>query len=119
MARNAGLRAGTGEIVAFIDDDAFADQHWLHFLALAFRRSSHVAFGGPNVAPDDGFMAAAVARAPGGPCHVMLSDDVAEHIPGCNMAFRRDKLIEIGGFDPQFRVAGDDVQHLLAVSTKR
>src|SRR5207249_4846011 len=32
-----------------------------------------------------------------------------EHIPGCNMAFRKSCLLAIGGFDPQFRVAGDDV----------
>jgi GT2 family glycosyltransferase len=109
MARNVGLRASTGEIVAYIDDDTAVDRHWLHFLALAFLQSSHAAIGGPNLPPQDGFTAAAVARAPGNPCHVMLSDDVAEHIPGCNMAFRRDKLVEIGGFDPQFRIAGDDV----------
>ena len=35
-------------------------------------------------------VADAVANAPGGPIHVLLSDTVAEHIPGCNMAFRRD-----------------------------
>jgi hypothetical protein len=40
---------------------------------------------------------------------VLLSDREAEHIPGCNMAFRRSRLEEIGGFDNQFRVAGDDV----------
>jgi hypothetical protein len=40
---------------------------------------------------------------------VLLSDEVAEHIPGCNMAFRREQLMAIGGFDPRFRVAGDDV----------
>jgi GT2 family glycosyltransferase len=108
-ARNAGLNAATGEIVAYIDDDAFADRHWLRFLALAFRRSNHVSVGGPNIAPQEDLTAAAVARSPGSPCHVMLSDDVAEHIPGCNMAFRRDALMAIGGFDPQFRVAGDDV----------
>ena len=40
----------------------------------------------------------------------MLLDDVeAEHIPGCNMAFRREVLEEIGGFDPIYRSAGDDV----------
>jgi membrane protein implicated in regulation of membrane protease activity len=50
-----------------------------------------------------------VANAPGGPIHVLLSDEEAEHIPGCNMAFRREMLEEIGGFDPRFRVAGDDV----------
>ena len=50
-----------------------------------------------------------MAHAPGGPTHVLLSDEVAEHVPGCNMAFRRAALEAVGGFDPQFRVAGDDV----------
>ena len=39
----------------------------------------------------------------------MLSDSEAEHIPGCNMAFFKSALDEIGGFDPIFRKAGDDV----------
>jgi hypothetical protein len=40
---------------------------------------------------------------------VLLDDVEAEHIPGCNMAFRREVLEEIGGFDPIYRSAGDDV----------
>ena len=54
-------------------------------------------------------MPAAVAVSPGGPTHVLLTDDVAEHIAGCNMAFRRDVLLRLGGFDPIYRAAGDDV----------
>ena len=50
-----------------------------------------------------------MANAPGGPVHVLSSDTVAEHIPGCNMAFRRELLEEVGGFGEQYRVAGDDV----------
>ncbi len=50
-----------------------------------------------------------VAVSPGGPTHVLLNDEVAEHIPGCNMAFRREALEEIGGFEPIFAAAGDDV----------
>lgn len=53
--------------------------------------------------------ATCVAHSPGGPTHVLLSDRIAEHIPGCNMAFRHERLVAIGGFDAQFRVAGDDV----------
>jgi GT2 family glycosyltransferase len=109
-ARNHGLTAATGEIVAYIDDDAYPDPHWLTYLAAAFQRTEHAGIGGPNIAvPADGAIAACVANAPGGPIHVLLSDDIAEHIPGCNMAFRRDKLLAIGGFDSRFRVAGDDV----------
>jgi hypothetical protein len=68
------------------------------------------AIGGPNITPwTDGWTARCVAVSPGNPSHVMLDDQRAEHVPGCNMAFRRDVLLGLGGFDPQFRQAGDDV----------
>ncbi|NBQ56397.1 MAG: hypothetical protein EBU36_07110, partial [Verrucomicrobia bacterium] len=54
-------------------------------------------------------ISAAVAACPGAPTHVLLSDTEAEHIPGCNMAYWKSVLEEIGGFDPEFRTAGDDV----------
>jgi hypothetical protein len=34
---------------------------------------------------------------------------VAEHIPGCNMAFHRWAFNSVGGFDADYRKAGDDV----------
>jgi GT2 family glycosyltransferase len=109
-ARNVGLHAASGEIVAYTDDDAYPDPDWLRYLAAGFMGSTHVGIGGPNIPPPgDGLIAESVANAPGGPIHVLLSDTEAEHIPGCNMAFRRDALLAIGGFDPQFRTAGDDV----------
>jgi len=109
-ARNTGLHAATGEIVAYIDDDAHPDPHWLTYLAATFMTTTHAGVGGPNLAPaGDGPIADCVANAPGGPVHVLLSDREAEHIPGCNMAFRTACLRTIGGFDPQFRIAGDDV----------
>jgi GT2 family glycosyltransferase len=109
-ARNVGLAAATGEIVVYTDDDAYPDPDWLTYLALAFADSEAAAFGGPNLLPrEDGPMAACVYHAPGGPAHVLLSDREAEHVPGCNMAFRREHLKAVGGFDPLFRIAGDDV----------
>jgi GT2 family glycosyltransferase len=109
-ARNTGMAAGTGEIVAYIDDDARPDPHWLTFLATSFLNTSHAGIGGPNVEyPGDGPVAECVAKAPGGPVHVLLSDDEAEHLPGCNTAFRRAALEAVGGFDPRFWAAGDDV----------
>src|SRR6266545_3919819 len=109
-ARNTGLEAATGEIAAYIDDDAYPDAHWLTYLAATFVDGDYAGVGGPNIAPaGDGLIADCVANAPGGPAHVLLSDREAEHIPGCNMAFRKSALEAIGGFDPQFRAAGDDV----------
>ena len=109
-ARNLGLRAATGAIVAYVDDDARPDPHWLQYLAATFLLNSHAGVGGPNIAPPtSGYVSSCVAHSPGGPTHVLLSDREAEHLPGCNLAFRRERLEEIGGFDPRFRVAGDDV----------
>jgi len=109
-ARNTGLESAAGEIIAYIDDDARPDSHWLHYLAWTYMHSDYAAVGGPNIPPpDDGPMADCVANAPGGPVHVMITHRDAEHIPGCNSSFRKDRLIAVGGFDPQYRKAGDDV----------
>ena len=109
-ARNTGLFAATGEIVAYIDDDAYPDADWLKYLAAAFLETPFVGVGGPNLPPcGDGWVADCVANSPGGPIHVLLTDREAEHIPGCNMAYRKSALLEIGGFDERFRIAGDDV----------
>jgi GT2 family glycosyltransferase len=108
-ARNVGLRAATGTIIAYTDSDCYVDQHWLTLLVHRLQQSKAAGVGGPNLTPDDGRLAACVAACPGQPVHVLESDQVAEHIPGCNMAFRREALEAINGFDPQFRRAGDDV----------
>ncbi len=109
-ARNTGMEAASGEIVAYIDDDAYPDAHWLQYLAHAFMTTNHAGIGGPNISPaGDGIIADSIANAPGGPVHVLLTDEIAEHIPGCNMAFRREALLEVGGCDPVYRAAGDDV----------
>ena len=109
-ARNTGWQEAHGEIIAYIDDDAYPDRHWLQYLAHTFMTTDYVGVGGPNIAPPgDGPIADCVANAPGRPVHVLLSDREAEHIPGCNMAFRREALQAIDGFDPRYRAAGDDV----------
>jgi glycosyltransferase involved in cell wall biosynthesis len=109
-ARNTGMQHARGEIIAYIDDDAYPDPHWLHYLGYAFRTTTHACIGGPNILPpEDGPIATCVANAPGGPVHVLTSDEIAEHVPGCNLSIRKDVLIRIGGFDPVYRSAGDDV----------
>ena len=109
-ARNVGLAEATGEIVAYTDADVRVDRDWLTYLVQPFLTSDVAGSGGPNVVPpDDPPMAQSIARAPGGPTHVLLDDRIAEHVPGCNMAFRREALLAIGGFNAVYLRAGDDV----------
>jgi GT2 family glycosyltransferase len=108
-ARNVGLHASTGSIVAYTDSDCFVDANWLTHLVYQLQRTGADGVGGPNLTPEDGWLAACVAACPGQPTHVLESDQVAEHIPGCNMAFRRSSLLAINGFDSLYRQAGDDV----------
>jgi GT2 family glycosyltransferase len=110
IARNVGAEAATGEIVAYTDSDCVPDPDWLAFLVYKFVRNGFVAVGGPNFPPPEpALVPAAVAVSPGGPTHVLLNDEVAEHVPGCNMAFTKKALQEINGFEPIFAAAGDDV----------
>jgi O-antigen biosynthesis protein len=110
IARNVGAQAASGEIVAYTDSDCVADRDWLTYIVARMEEGGLSACGGPNFPPpEDSLVPAAVAVSPGGPTHVLISDAVAEHIAGCNMAFRRDALLALGGFDPVYRAAGDDV----------
>ncbi len=69
QARNTGLAAATGDIVAYIDDDARPDPQWLTYLATTFLTTKHAGVGGPNIAPlGDGPIADCVANAPGDLC---------------------------------------------------
>lgn len=109
-ARNSGIDAALSEIIAFTDSDCRPDEDWLYYLINDLLQGEFAGVGGHNLLPpEDSWVAASVMVSPGGPAHVMLTDRVAEHIPGCNMAFYKWVLQEIGGFDPLFRKAGDDV----------
>ncbi|CAN5491107.1 hypothetical protein BH18VER1_BH18VER1_11380 [soil metagenome] len=109
-ARNTGAAAARGEVFAYTDSDCMVDPDWLYYLLGTLLSGDFAGVGGPNVSPPaQNWVQACVAAAPGGPTHVLLTDVVAEHIPGCNMAWYRWTFESVGGFDPEYRKAGDDV----------
>lgn len=111
VARNLGAAAATGDIFVYTDDDCIVEPDWLTWIVKGFEKGENVGcVGGPNIPPPPrSATQAQIIAAPGGPVHVLLTDTEAEHLPGCNIAVRRDVFEEIGGFNPIFRTAGDDV----------
>lgn len=109
-ARNLGMKLATGELLAYTDDDCIPDEDWLQHLSTAFDAPEWVAAGGPNIPPPPrNTTEACVAAAPGAPSHVLLNDEKAEHLPGCNLVIRKNALDAISGFREEFITAGDDV----------
>ncbi|MFL6584677.1 MAG: glycosyltransferase [Chthoniobacterales bacterium] len=109
-ARNHGAAVAKGEVFAYTDSDCMADPDWLYYLINTLLSGDYAGVGGPNVSPPaQDWVQACVAAAPGGPSHVLLTDTIAEHIPGCNMAWYRWVFENVGGFDHEYRKAGDDV----------
>lgn len=109
-ARNFGARETRGEILAFTDDDCEADPDWVSYLVRELQGQEIDACGGPNIATEAGsLMERCIQMSPGNPTHVMLDDFRAEHLPGCNLAVKREAFEAVGGFRERYRAAGDDV----------
>lgn len=104
-ARNTGLAAASGSIVAFLDDDAAADSDWLETMLDAFDDSRVVAVGGsarpvwprssaPNCLPPELLWVVGCTHQ-GQPTRRAT----VRNVIGCSMAFRRNDLTVIGGFN--------------------
>lgn len=110
--RNAGIKAATGEVVAFIDDDAYPDERWLENAVKYFGEPTICALGGPGVTPPgDGFWAKCGGRVyenifvSGNYRYRYLGGRVRKDIddyPSCNLFVRKDVLDQIGGYRTDF-----------------
>jgi beta-glucanase (GH16 family)/GT2 family glycosyltransferase len=111
-ARNTGVELATGEVIAFLDDDAAARPDWLERLLAPYRDPSVAAVGGAAVPrwPDgtgrpatlparhadrtgelDWVVGCSYAGQPAGLAEV-------RNLMGSNMSFRRDVFGRVGGF---------------------
>ena len=107
-ARNTGFKAAAGLYVAYIDDDARADKHWLEALVAAFEEVSPApaAVGGrvwldwhgekPSWVPER-HLSLFTYVDHGDDAHALANN---EYLVGANIAFEREALLLVGGFDP-------------------
>ncbi len=117
-ARNAGVDATTGPVVAFIDDDVWASPGWLSALAAgAEAHPGAAAFGGPIRARLEGPAPRACGREPAPITTLDLGseDREAEMVWGANFAVRRTAFERFGRFDESVGGHGDEEDWLLAL----
>ncbi|MBO7687891.1 MAG: glycosyltransferase [Kiritimatiellae bacterium] len=110
--RNAGIAAAKGDVVAFIDDDAYPDARWLENAVKYFSDPAIGGVGGPGVTPPgDGFLARAGGRVyenvfvSGGYRYRYIGGRVRRDVddyPSCNLLVRADVLRTIHGYRTDF-----------------
>ncbi len=114
--RDCALAVTKGDLIAYIDDDAYPNPLWLSNALLNFKDPRIGAVGGPNLTPpEDPFLAKVSGDIYGSYC---TSGEVqyrflpgqrksVSEIQGVNMIIRKDVLTRLGGFKTKL-YSGDD-----------
>lgn len=130
VARNLGIAAAAGQVVAFLDDDAVPEPRWLSLLTAPFADPGIDAAGGPVVG-SNGFslqwQSGRVDRLlrPGpldlageGVTIVTAAPDTAVEVKGVNCAYRRATVAALGGFDPELAYYLDETELNLRLAAR-
>lgn len=130
ISRNFGLEAASGRFVAFLDDDASPEPGWLDELIAPLAEDPQTAVSAGFVLDGAGerFLNQYVVADALGRAHWFADEKAATAeimrvgvergfltATGCNMAFRREVLLRIGGFDPAYRYFLEETDAVLTV----
>lgn len=124
--RDIGAKMAKGEIVAFIDDDAYPHQGWLKNMIKNFEKKNVVGVGGPGVTPphvswkeEASGWASASPLGSGQYIYRFLPEKrrFVDDFPSMNLAVRRKEFLAVGGFDSNYW-PGEDTKLCLDLVTK-
>ncbi|NLF85922.1 MAG: glycosyltransferase, partial [Lentisphaerae bacterium] len=116
--RNLGIGLATGEIVAFLDDDAYPAPAWLEQALKYFSRPEVAAVGGPALTPPHdprraqlGGRVYANPLVSGGYAYRYHSERIrrVDDLPSCNLLVRAGVLRELGGFNTRYWPGEDTI----------
>jgi len=114
--RDIAIKNASGEICAFIDDDAYPDKNWLKNAVVHFQHPQIVAVGGPGVTPrEDKYWEQLTGLVYGSyfcgghAQHRFVKKDLmfVTDFPAYNLLVRRDILQKVGGYGTHF-YGGED-----------
>lgn len=129
-ARNLGIDAAAGEIIAFIDDDSVPEPTWLMFLIAPFAHVDTAAAGGyvrgrngiswqyQARSVDQTGQTAPVTLDRGQATILIPDENRAIKTEGTNMAVRRTVLEDLCGFDSRFRFFLDETDLNLRLAAR-
>ncbi|MBO0731925.1 MAG: glycosyltransferase, partial [Acidimicrobiaceae bacterium] len=120
-SRNLGIAMAAGDYVAFIDDDAYPDPAWLTRLVDRFRDEEVAAVGGPvydftgvihqtRALLVDRFGNWRMKARDWGPSFSYPGSLWAPYAMGTNSIYRRERLLEVGGFDEEIEYHIDEAE---------
>jgi GT2 family glycosyltransferase len=109
--RNIGLLHARGDVIAFIDDDAFAHPGWVEAILEPYEDSKIGGVGGRALRRQPGEEVEGMGQigqiTPGGEVHGFFAADPGrvievDHLIGCNMSWRRSVLADLGGLREEY-----------------
>ena len=114
-ARQQGFRMATGEIVAMTDADCVPNEDWVERVRDHFSRDPKLdGVGGPVHLdnPDNQVQAYCAHKATVGvpeQMEIITRKGMRGRFSGANCAYRRQLVLDIGGYDYRFQAHGEDI----------
>jgi GT2 family glycosyltransferase len=101
--RNAGIKASSGDILVFSDDDCYPDKDFLTKIDEAFENEKHIGYISGRIELYDPTDAPVTIKTSARPKYFRPRSYIGSgKVIGANMAFRRDVIAKIGLFDSRF-----------------
>jgi len=116
LKRNLGVEKSKGEILAFIDDDAYPDKDWLKNSIKYLQDESVGAVGGPNLTPpSDSILQKASGDILASPLtgrssiryKIGKNPEQVLELPSCNLLVKKEIFLQTNKFDPELLTAED------------